>query len=323
MFRAQATKKLAVRTGKFEGDLSVKGFPVLPVLSRLRQQLGGMGKAVLQLFHLLPFLGKAQETAERLARRNDGGFHRVRQFHPADLGARKRPVAQQKRWRLLIVQAQDGAFRSALQFYLALGFQNHQRNRRQLVLGAGFNLQNHIIDAAFTFTPRRESRDVQKSFRAVEARVDDGNTRSFQPLPAHLVVFHPREGKFHHFGKVSDPAALARVAVAQFAALANQALVRIVGVAVSRLPGERRVAEVNCGRGALALRARSLCPLPLARPGSMRWPESARSQPRRPSLARRLHRGGIYVVWIRSLFLLPQGRYEPISGLFTRSFWSS
>ena len=110
---------------------------------------------------------------------------------PPILGTRKGPIAQQKRWRFLIVQAQDGAFRSALQFHLTFGFQNHQRNRRQLVLGAGFNLQNHIIDAAFTFTPRRESRDVQKSFGAVEARMNDGNARSFQPLPAHLVVFHP------------------------------------------------------------------------------------------------------------------------------------
>src|ERR1039457_7656917 len=76
--------------------------------------------------------------------------------------------------------------------------------------------------------------------------MNDGDSRRLQFLPRHHVRLDTGYGEGDH-----GLEAAAGEAVAQFAALAHQALERVVGKAEGGLSGKRRIPEVD-GRGGVA-----------------------------------------------------------------------
>ena len=78
----------------------------------------------------------------------------------------------------------------------------HDGNSVPGVRAAGLDFENHVIHAPFAAAAGGKSGELQKGLGRSIRVWTIGSLGLLEPLPAHLVRFHPQEREFHDFRKV-------------------------------------------------------------------------------------------------------------------------
>ncbi len=105
------------------------------------------------------------------------------------------------------------------------------------------NFHQHVIHAALAGMVGGEGCERHDGISSLQHRPDDRDRRRLQRLLDHLRLLHPIEGEAELEREEID-SLLHVVTVEKFAALIDQAFMRVIGKAICRLPQDRRKPEI-------------------------------------------------------------------------------